>query len=253
MRLLVAGSSSSVPRPGRASSCYLVQSGDCTVALDFGSGAFGRLRAVTDYSALGAVAITHMHADHFLDLIPLRYGLVYGPLQRDDRLPLYLPPGGEAILRRLCAAFASEGGPDFLDAAFKIFKYDANDELKVGALTLSFAAAKHYVNAYAVRVECGGASLVYSGDTAPCDSVVQLATEADVFLCEATLGFESENEPRGHSSAAEAGEMARRACARRLALTHYGSTFDPEALVAAARETFDGPIVAADDGLAIDV
>jgi ribonuclease BN (tRNA processing enzyme) len=253
MRLLVAGSSSSVPRPGRASSCYAVVADDCSVVLDLGSGGFSRLRAVTDYSALGAVVITHMHADHFLDLIPLRYGLVYGPLQRDDRLPLYLPPGGETILRRLCAAFAPEGEPNFLDSAFSVSEYDPDAGIDVGALKLSFAKTKHYVHAYAVRLDSGEASMVYSGDTAPCDSVVRLAAEADVFLCEATLGFETESEPRGHSSAAEAGEMARRAGARRLALTHYGSTFDPEALVAAARETFDGPIVAVDDGMEIDV
>lgn len=253
MRLLVAGSSSSVPRPGRASSCYVVQSGDCSVALDLGSGGFGRLRAGVDYSALGAVAITHMHADHFLDLVPLRYGLVYGPLQRDDRLPLYLPPGGEAVLRRLCAAFGSETEPAFLDAVFAISEYDPNEPLPVGELRLTFAAARHYVNAYAVRIDCGASSLVYSGDTAPCDAVVNLATEANLFLCEATLGLETENEPRGHSSAAEAGAMATRAAVQRLALTHYGSTLDPDALVAAARETFGGPILAVDDGMEIDI
>ena len=57
-----------------------------------GSGAFSNLREAIDYTALDAILISHMHADHFLDLIPLRYALKYGPLQREGRIALYMPP-----------------------------------------------------------------------------------------------------------------------------------------------------------------
>ena len=213
---------------------------------DLGSGAFANLRLALDYPRLDAVVISHMHADHFLDLVPLRYGLRYGPQLRDSRLPLWLPPGGAAMLRRLCAAFDAQEGGDFLDRVYDVREYDPAAALEVGDVRLTFAAATHFVEAYAIRAESGSEAFTYSGDTAPSDSVVELARGSALFLCEATLGLGTENGRRGHSSAAEAGEMARRGGVGRLALTHYAEA--PELLVEAASRTFGGPVTAVDDG-----
>ena len=109
-RLIVAGSSSSVPRPDRACSSYLIEDGESSVVFDLGSGSLANLRRYVDYDRVGAIVISHMHADHFLDLIPLRYALRYGSRQRKAKLPIYLPPGGLATLKRLVSAFADEGG-----------------------------------------------------------------------------------------------------------------------------------------------
>ena len=87
-RLTIAGSSSSIPRPDRACSSYLVDDGETSIVLDLGTGAFSNLRRYVDYDRLGAVVISHMHADHFIDLIPLRYALRYGPRRRSAKLPV---------------------------------------------------------------------------------------------------------------------------------------------------------------------
>jgi ribonuclease BN (tRNA processing enzyme) len=224
------------------------------VVLDLGTGAFANLRRHADYDRLGAVVISHMHADHFIDLIPLRYALRYGTRRREAKLPVYLPPGGIAMLRKLVSAFPHEGG-DFLGDAFALFEYDPNRPLALaGGATLRFAHTAHYIPAFAVRWERDGVSVTYSADTAPDERVVALARETDVFLCEATLRRgEVERGMRGHSSAAEAASMARDAGVRRLVLTHYHDAATSEDLDESARTVFPGDITVADDHATLDL
>jgi ribonuclease BN (tRNA processing enzyme) len=218
------------------------------VLLDLGSGALGNLRLTIDYPQIDAVIVSHMHADHFLDVIPLRYGLKYGPSFRESRMPLWLPPAGTEMLRSLCAAFAPETPADFLDEVFEVREYDPAAPLQINDLLLRFAKTRHYIDTYAVRAERENATIVYSGDTAPCDEVVELARGCSLFLCEATLGLGTEDGQRGHLSAAEAGELADRAHVDRLMLTHYSSAYAPEQLLAASKSNFSGPCCIADDG-----
>lgn len=219
-----------------------------------GTGGLANLRQVMDYPELDAIVITHMHADHFIDLIPLRYGLKYGPLLRSDRMPIWLPPGGEEMLRSFCATFAKEGNGDFLDEVFDVREYDPTSSLEVGDITLSFAKTVHYIDAYAIRADHKGASIVYSSDTAPCERVEELARGCSLFLCEAALGLATEDGTmRGHLSAIEAGQMARNAGARRLVLTHYGTEFAPRELEDAATAVFNGPCAVADDGTELTI
>jgi ribonuclease BN (tRNA processing enzyme) len=253
IRMRVIGSSPSVQRPGRACSCYLLRTRDASVLFDIGSGSLGNLHAAIDYPQLDAVIISHMHADHFLDLIPLRYGLKYGPLLRDGRMPVFLPPGGEAMLRKLCTAFAYEGPQDFLDEVFVVSEYDPARPLEINDLRLTFRKTVHYIDTYSIRAEIDGASIAYSADSAPCDAVVEHAANCSLFLCEATLGLGGEEGERGHSSAEEAGEMAQRAEVHRLVLTHYGTTYAPDELEEAAQTAFSGRVSMADDGIELSV
>jgi ribonuclease BN (tRNA processing enzyme) len=227
-----------------------LRSAATAIVLDAGSGAISALRTAMDYAALDAVVVTHMHADHFLDVIPLRYGLTYGPSLRSARLPLWLPPGGSDVLQRVCAAFAREGRSDFL-AGFDIREYDESTFLTVGEIGLRFARVRHYIDAFAVRAESGGATLAYSGDSAPCDELVHLARGVDLFLCEAALGTGGEDEPRGHLSAREAGEIAAAAGVRALALTHYPVECQAEQMRVHASAAFDGPVTIVDDGFEV--
>lgn len=248
------GSSSSTPRPGRASSCYLVSDGAVTIALDFGSGAFSSLRKVLDYAALDAVIVSHMHADHFLDLVPLRYALAYGPTRRATGLRVYLPPGGEGVLRGLAATIATSEPVAFYEPVVELHPYDPNGTLSFGGLTIRFARARHTLETYAMRVEGAGRTLAYSADTAPCSAIVELARGADLFLCEATLGSQPDDGERQlHATAEEAGSMARDAGVEHLVLTHYGSECDPAGMRAAARAVFRGRVTIADDGLEFSV
>jgi ribonuclease BN (tRNA processing enzyme) len=244
-----------VPRFDRACSAYLVEDGDRAFALDFGTGAFANMRRYVDYDELGAVVISHMHADHFLDLIPLRYALRYGPKRRSNRLPLWMPPGGVAMLRSMTNAFAKEGKGDFLDEVFDLDEFDPDHALPIGNGRLRFAPTTHFITSFAMRYERNGASITYSADTAPDPRVVDLARGTDLFLCEATLlaGEREDAGARGHSSSKEAAQMAADAGAGRLVLTHYAQDATPHDLEEAARTAYDREIIVADDHTRLEI
>ena len=249
MDLTVLGSSNAVPRPGRACSSYLVDGGGSAVVVDLGSGALGNLYQHRSAESIDAVVISHMHADHFLDVIPLRYALKYGPRSNGKKIALWLPEGGEEMLRKMVEAFVPESPSDFLAEVFEVGTYDAAAGLHVGDLRVKFGATEHYIPTFAIRCEAGGRSLTYSADTAPSESVVRLAHECDLFLCEATLrSGDSDSRPRGHASAREAGEMAQRAGVAKLLLTHYPAELSAEHLSAEASDAFAGDVIVVDDG-----
>jgi ribonuclease Z len=101
-----------------------------------------------------------------------------------------------------------------------------------------------------------GRTVVYTGDTRPCDSVVAAARDADLIVHEATFGEEERDRAKetGHSTAAEAAGVALRAGARSLVLTHISPRYlrDAPELLAEARAVFPGTTIAR-DGLTIDV
>jgi len=214
-----------------------------------GTGAFANLRRHAEFDRLAAIVISHMHADHFLDVIPLRYALLYGRACGDRKLPLYLPPGGERMLFRLCEAFADEGAGDFLSTVFDVHTYDPTRSLRIGDGVLTFAQTTHYIPAFAMRYEQrSGQSITYSADTAPDRHVIELARGTDLFLCEATLlAGAREHGIRGHSSAREAAEMAHHAGAGCLCLTHYGENATASDLDESARTVFGGEVIVAED------
>jgi ribonuclease BN (tRNA processing enzyme) len=249
MRITVAGSSCSLPRIDRACSAYLVEDAGFAFSLDFGTGAFANMRRYADYDRLDAVVISHMHADHFLDLIPLRYAVRYGSKRRAKRLQVWMPPGGIAMLRSMTSVFAIEGNGDFLDEAFELNEFDPDRTLPIGDGRLRFAPTTHFITSYAIRYERNGSSLTYSADTAPDQRVVALARETNLFLCEATLLADEKEHGgiRGHLSPKEAGQMAADAGVERLVLTHYSQDASPGDLVDGAGTIYRGEIAVADD------
>lgn len=242
-----------MPRPGEACSAYLVRAAGTMILLDIGNGAFSRLELAAEYVSLGAVLISHMHADHFFDIVPFRYALKYGHLPFVQRIPLWLPPGGKARLDALRMAVSHDAPADFFESVFVVREYDWREVLPIQHLRIRFQRTKHFIEAHAMRIECDGRSLTYSADTAPSDDVVEFARSSSLFLCEASLGTGTERGERGHSSALEAGRMAARAGVGRLVLTHYPFAHSIGDMVAQAKNEYDGPVDAAVSGLKITV
>jgi ribonuclease BN (tRNA processing enzyme) len=248
LRVTVLGSSNAIPRPRRACSAYLIEGAGRAILADLGSGSVGNLNAHRAAESIDAVVISHMHADHFLDIIPMRYALKYGPRTHDNKVALWLPRGGEKLLRHMVSAFVPESPHDFLEEVFDVGMYDSARGLQIGDLRISFSPTTHYLPTFALRCDCADASVTYSADTAPDERVVRLASETGVFLCEATLTDEErDSEPRGHSSAREAGRMAREAGVERLVITHYSAENAAADLESRARTEFSGKISVADD------
>ncbi|MBA2641918.1 MAG: MBL fold metallo-hydrolase [Actinobacteria bacterium] len=219
MRLTVIGSSPAWPNPGSAHSGYLVE-GPEKLLLDCGPGVLGRLRETELWPSVDAIAITHFHLDHWGDLVPWVWGSFYlsnnGPVPRPE---LWVQPGGAAFLTALGERL---GFPDMFERAFQLAEYEPNVAFSAGGLSVTPIRVPHYtLQTYAFRVQNSSRVLAYSGDSAPCDELVEAARDADLFVCEATLlRGELDGEPRGHLSLDEALDAFEQSHARRLVLTH---------------------------------
>lgn len=212
VRLSVIGSSPAWPNPGGACSGYLV---DGRLLLDCGPGVLANLRLRDPWPSVEAIAITHLHLDHWGDLIPWVWGSLFGPGQ-GKRPSVWLPPGSLAQLQPILARLGSE---DMLDRAFDVAEYEAGTPFTAAGLELTALPVEHYdIDAYGFRVR-GDRTLGYSGDSGPCGALAELARDTDLFVCEATLERpELDGPQRGHLAPEEAAAAA--TGARRLLLTH---------------------------------
>jgi ribonuclease BN (tRNA processing enzyme) len=112
----------------------------------------------------------------------------------------------------------------------------------------------HPIETYGVRIEHNGRVVAYSSDTAPCEALVRLAQDADLFLCEASYLDGAENPPGLHMTGGEAGEAATKANARRLLLTHLVPAWAGEAsTVDAATAAYGGPVDVVRPGASYDL
>ena len=239
MKVTVLGKSPSWQDAGGACSGYLVEHDGHTVLLDCGSGVFGELRKLEPYPEVDAVVISHLHADHFLDLFPYASAIAYGPSRRSHLPLLYVPEGGGGVLRRIAATWGSER---LVEGSFRLSEYDGADRLAVGPVSLRFQEVPHYVVTYAVELSAGGRRLTFGADCSPSRELVDFAAGTDLLLIEATLAEAEAGGERGHLTAAEAGDHARRAQARRAVITHFSDELDETRLRHEAESAFGGPV-----------
>lgn len=265
MRITVLGKSPSWQDAGGACSGYLVEEAGTCVLLDCGNGVFSKLRRFRDYVDVDAVVISHLHADHFLDLIPYAYALTYAPRQqpvpvggwpgtaRPARPVLHAPRGAGQTFRRVVGSWGSE---DLVENAFELREYAPGDTLEIGALAVRFQEVRHFLPTCAVelrRAAGGGGRFTYGADTAPTDDLVRFADGTDLLMLEATLPRPERDGVRGHLTPAEAGEHGARARAGRLVLTHFSDELDERSARQEAERTFGGPVALAHEGAVYEV
>lgn len=252
MRITVLGKSPAWQDAGGACSGYLVEAGDDRLLLDCGNGVFGKLRAARDFTGVGAVVISHLHADHFFDLVPYAYALAFSHQARAAgcRPLLYAPPGARETFRQVTGAWEAA---ELIEQSFELHEYDPGTEIALGALRLRFHEVPHFIRTHAVQIREGECSFTYGADCAPNDAIVAFARDTDLLMLEATLEQPDEGGSRGHLTPAEAGEHAQRAGARRLVLTHVSADHDAAQVRAEAQGAFGGPVELAAEGAVYEV
>jgi ribonuclease BN (tRNA processing enzyme) len=262
MRLTVVGSSGSVPSVDSPASCYLVEADDgerpWRVLLDLGSGALGPLQQHVDPTHLDAVLLSHLHADHCLDLCGLYVMLKYAPRAGTPEPARVAKPrvwGPEGTADRMARAYDLPPRPG-MHGQLDFAHWRDREPVQLGTLIVTPYRVDHPVAAFGLRVEdtVTGSVLAYTGDTDTCDALGPLCKGAGLVLAD-TAFVEGRDASRGvHLTAARAGAaVAAAGGVGRLVLTPLPPWNDPQECLEPARSTWDGPLEVAKPGATYDL
>jgi len=239
MEVTVLGSDGTWPRADGAASGYLIRHDGFALWQDLGTGTMANLQRHVDLREVDAVAVSHVHADHFVDLFPFFYARRYGGPTPAPRIPLITPSGTESRIR----AMLSEAGWEEFPVCFELLEVEPGTGLDLGPLHVATARMAHPVPTLGMRYEADGVAVAYSADTGPTEELVELARGADLLIAEATwLADGKDYPPDLHMTAKEAGEHAASAEATSLMLAHIQPIYDTDHSREEASAAFDGPV-----------
>ncbi len=251
--LVIVGCSGSGPGPDSAASAYLVRETvdgvTTTVLLDLGSGAFGPLQRHVDPRDVDAIVLSHLHADHCLDLAAWDVAAAYSATAPWRPVVTYAPAGARERIAR--AAEVDDPGEAHLERSFDVRSLREGRTERLGCFTLSVARVAHPVESYALRLDGPTGGFVYSGDTGPTPALEDLARGAQVLLAEASFPDRPELPADLHLSGRQAGEAAAAAGVATLVLTHVPAWEDPQQRMVEAGRVFGGRLVQATPGAVI--
>lgn len=244
MKLTVIGNWGGYPKANEASSGYLLEENNYHILLDCGSGVLSKLPNFLPPDMLNGVIISHYHSDHIADIGVLQHArLILGLLGKNmDCLPIY----GHALES---SEFAKLTYKDIT----KGVSYAENETLSAGPFQVRFLKTKHPVPCFAMRIETGGKSLVYTGDTAFKEELVSFSQNADLLLCECNFYGDQDGTNAGHMTSHDAGKLASRANVKRLILTHLPHYGRIEQLLEEAAAFYHGEISLAQYGLTVNI
>jgi ribonuclease BN (tRNA processing enzyme) len=236
MKITVLGKYGPYPAAGGACSGYFVQDGDTKVLLDCGNGILSRLQQMCVLTELDAIVISHLHSDHFCDLLVLKYAMdimAARSLRQDVPLPVYLPSSPFEDFSRI--AYKN---------AFELRPIDLLSEVRIKTLDLRFAEMTHPVLSYAISVSNGQKRLVYSGDTSYNDDLIDFARGSDLLLADAGLLEKDKKGAVNHMTAAEVGKVASEANVSKLLQSHIWPLYDEKELIEECKAYYPNPTVA---------
>jgi ribonuclease BN (tRNA processing enzyme) len=249
VRLTIIGCSGSFPGPDSPASCYLLEAEDFRLLLDLGNGALGVLQRHIGLYDVDAICLSHLHADHCIDLGAYWVARTYHPDGPRPPIGVYGPAGTSA---RMAQAYGLAGPPGMTQA----FAFDTltPGTREIGPFQVTVAHVNHPVETFGFRLEHAGRSIAYSADTGESPALVGLARDADLLLCEASFVDGPGLPPDLHLTARQAAEHAGQAGAAGLMLTHLVPWNDPALTLEQASATaYDGPVSLAASGQAIDL
>ncbi len=218
---------------------FLVQGDEKNILLDCGSGVLRYLELEKIINKM-EVIISHLHKDHYGDLLSLGYAsYVYHNLGLlDERIKVYVPKGSDNIGDY--AFLKNFGEEHYLEFIY----YDMKTELNIGEFRVDFATGVHQIPSYAIGVRNKDARLVYSGDTGyKGNSLEWFAKEADLLIIETTFLNKQEKRYDYHLKTLEAALIAKEARVKKLMLTHFWPEISPDVYLREVQEIFLNSIV----------
>ena len=249
MRLTVVGCAGSFPGPDSPASCYLLEADGYRLVIDLGNGALGALQRYVGLFDVNAVCLSHLHADHCVDLYSYSVARSFSPTGPQPAIPVY---GPVATAERM--SYIHGLGGDELGFT-KRFTFETLEpgRMTIGPLDVQLVRVNHPVETFAFRFSHAGRSLVYTGDTGETEAVPELAANADVLLSEAAFLEGPNLPPNIHLTARQAGSYANRADVGNLVLTHLVPGNSADGARAEAASAFSGSLEVATAGQVIDL
>lgn len=237
LELFVAGAGPAYSdRRGALGAAYLLRAADASsyLLLDLGQGAFPNVAGEVPPERLLATLVSHLHPDHFIDLVSFRHYL-HWQLKPPGRTRVIGPAG---LGDRLDALHAE---PGFSVAALDI-EVLRPGRITIGPFEVEAAKVRHTEDSYAFRVSTGGIGIVYSGDCGRAEDLEPLIRPMDVLLSEVSFGPGPVPHGVEHLDGPAVGALAQRTGVAGVLLMHLQMGFDRDATIASVEGAFDGPV-----------
>jgi ribonuclease BN (tRNA processing enzyme) len=220
-------------RAGSIGASYLVVHEGDALVLDLGQGAFPSLARAWEPSRLLGVVVSHLHPDHFVDLVPLRHYLRY-EFTPPKRVSVFAPRGVDRRLDGL------HDEPGWTAQALDIVELSEGVRT-IGPFDLETVPVTHDSESYGFRVSVTrstGPGLVYSGDCGRADDLRALVRPRDTLLVEVAFGPGPVPAGAQHLDGQMVGDLAHATGVGSLLLTHLQMGFDPDETIVSVRERF---------------
>jgi ribonuclease BN (tRNA processing enzyme) len=253
MKITILGSGTITPDKDRNPSGIIVQAADLWMLVDMGPGIIRRMaEAEIDARWLDVVLITHFHPDHVSDLVPFLFASNYAYYeQRQEPFHLVGPGGLERFYNGMVSLYGHWIVPTGNRLLIKELDPSERDSVTFGQVTVRSVPSAHSFPSLSYRIETEGASVTVSGDTDMSERLIDLARGTDVLICESS--FPEGMKVQGHLIPSEAAEIAKRAGAKKLVLTHFYPPCQEQDIVSQAARVFSGEILKAQDFMTIEV
>ncbi|MBC8248284.1 MAG: MBL fold metallo-hydrolase [Anaerolineales bacterium] len=243
-RLIILGSGAALPDAFRDNTYMVIEGRESSILIDCGGSPLHKLQAIgVDLDTLDSLIVTHHHPDHIYGVPALLLGLwLYG---RQEPFHIFGPQRSVTALTSIMDSLEWQDWPCTMPVAFhEVEMREGYRVIESPEFEITTAPVEHLIPAIAVKVMSRetGRTVVYSGDTEPCEALARLAQGADILIHESTGDY------AGHSTPAQAGAMARRCGVGKLVLIHFtASGGELEGLRRAAEAEFNGPVELAED------
>lgn len=249
-KLVVLGSGTGIPSLRRASPSLLLSSENFRLIIDSGPGALRRmLKAGVTYRDIDLLLYTHLHPDHTADLVPILFASKYGDLPREKELTCLGGPGFRSYIEKVQDLYGSWIKPQTYRLTIK---ETSSIPIRFGPMKILSAPMAHLPGSVGYRIEWQNKrSLVISGDTDYCESIVTLARRADLLILECS--FPDEKKVEGHLTPSLAGRIAKESECKKLLLTHLYPICDQYDILGQCRKVFQGEMIIAEDLMEIEI
>lgn len=249
MEITILGSGTGAPSLNRGASGLLVKIKNANLLFDTGPGILRKLLEVgVTYHDLDYIFYTHFHTDHTLDLAAILFAAKYSVSLRTRKLDIIAAEGLERFYNSLLAVYGDVIRPENYEVNLRQIR---EQTLNLGSCRIKTLRMQHTPESLGYRVESGGKTVVYSGDTDSCENIVALGENADALILDCS--FPDQMKVVGHLVPQEAATVAKRCNCKRLILSHLYPVCDNIDIAEEAKKIFKGEVIVASDLMTLEV